>query len=452
MLPRRHFLRTGALFASVGIAGCNGLIRDSPDDATSELETASTDRTTSGPSTAQTESAHRTLDIRNFGAKVDGKTDDTEAVQSAVDEAEPEDTVYFPPGQTAVSPREGYGPAIRIDATNGTGLSIRGSGPKSVVTLSGNVRKDKHSWLFGIDGSGDPIKGLELRDLVIDGKRERTPEFTTMGINLYPGGTGHDITIEDVQAQNCSESGFTTYGGYIEFVRCTAINNGRQGFGVSPRVDTKDAEVVLEDVVAVGNDKVGIDHNDGVAVIDGFWTENNGAGGAKVPQRTKESTWRNGTFKANGTMGFRYNGDYEDQKFRPFTIHLDNVVAEDNPWAGFWLSGDVDYDIGTIAAHRNNTKRRQRGNIDVYSLSDLDADTVYSSDAHGTGLFYSSERNSAIANYHHSGNRGGSLSGDHLSNLTVANVSNGSVERLDVPERYEVGAWSRRWSRFQEED
>ena len=379
-----------------------------------------------------------TRDIRDYGARVDGSTDDTDAVMDAIAAASTGDTIYFPPGTTRVY--ASVGAAIDLDDTIPDDLTLAGAGESTVVKML--PRSSEHiAWVIGVDGNDGPVRGLTIRDMVLDGNRAHTPRYSTMGFNLFPGGSGHDITIRDVRAQNSSESGFTLQGGYIEVVDCTAINNGRQGFGIKPRTDTGEPEVVLNNVLTVDNGKSGIDHNNGYAVIDGFWSENNAAGGAKVPWPATESVWRNGTFKSNGTMGFRYNGDYRDQTFRPFPIRLDNVVAEDNPWAGFWLAGDVTYDIGTIAARRNNSSGRQSSNIEVLSYADVDADTIYSSDATGAGMYYSSDRHSVIRDYHVSGNRDGRLAGDQLSNLSI-DSTHSSVAELNVPSRDEVGAWS----------
>ena len=89
-LHRRHFLGT----AAVGIAGLTTPIRDAGLALAAAPPPAATRGSSSEPY----------LDVRNFGARGDGKTDDTAAIQKAVDQVSAEgNRLMFPAGKFLVS-------------------------------------------------------------------------------------------------------------------------------------------------------------------------------------------------------------------------------------------------------------------------------------------------------------------------------------------------------------
>ena len=64
------------------------------------------------------------VNVRAFGAKGNGITDDTAAIQAAIDAAKPGDVIYFTPGVYIVS---------NFVVKNRTGLSFRGEGRESII-------------------------------------------------------------------------------------------------------------------------------------------------------------------------------------------------------------------------------------------------------------------------------------------------------------------------------
>jgi len=197
------------------------------------------------------------------------------------------------------------------------------------------------------------------------------------------------------------------------------------------------------DILAENNGGLGIDHNGGSARIERFWLENNGQGGAKVPRKAKESWWKNGTFVRNRTMGFRFNGNYKTQHYSPMRIHLTNVIAREHPYAGFWLGGDVEYDIDQLVSVENNLNDEQHSNIDVIHEAKLQADSMYSADAgHGNGMFVASDAQSTISQYLHANNPDGPITGPDQSNVNIDTMESGRPPTLSLPEKDALGAWS----------
>jgi hypothetical protein len=91
------------------------------------------------------------LNVKDFGAQGDGVTDDTAAIQSAIDQAGA-DPVYLPSGTYVVS-----GPlSLR------SSLTLHGDGASSIIKLVGG-----DDWTRVL--VGDRLTGLTLRDLKVDG-------------------------------------------------------------------------------------------------------------------------------------------------------------------------------------------------------------------------------------------------------------------------------------------
>lgn len=382
-----------------------------------------------------------THDIRDFGARVDGRSDDTDAINAAIDAAGPSDTVLIPAGTTRVAADSG--PAVSIDGSIADDVTIAGAGPDTLVEM-GDVDDSSNSRCIGIDAGGGTIHGLEIRDMRISGNKTLNSNNSSFGLELYPRGDGHDIYIRDVAVVDSSGKGLGAGGGTVRLERITATGNTRHGIEI--RTSSRswgEWAVHATDILAENNGGLGIDHNGGSARVERFWLENNGQGGAKVPRRAKESWWKEGTFVRNRTMGFRFNGDYTDQRYSPMRIHLADVIAREHPWAGFWLGGDVEYDIDRLVSVENNLDDEQHSNIDVVHEAKIQAESLYSADAgHGTGMFVSSEAHSTISRYQHANNPHGAINGPNQSNVDIDTMESGRPPTLSLPQKDELGAWS----------
>jgi hypothetical protein len=174
--------------------------------------------TGSSPAPAPAASAAPTVDWFNpkaFGAKGDGKADDTVALQAALDAcAKTGGTVYISTGTYVFSK-----PLMLRSHTN-----IQGANSYSaILEYHGDLNQ---SWLQGTD-----MEHLVLRDLGING--------TTWG--SQPVGTGHAIdltrsvnpdthfvTMENVHVQNAGGSGIRVSNPMVSKLdRCVVTNCGR---------------------------------------------------------------------------------------------------------------------------------------------------------------------------------------------------------------------------------
>jgi len=138
-------------------------------------------------SAAIAQSAPSAVNVQSMGAKADGATDDTAAIQAAIDKAAGL-PVYLPAGKYVVSKpltyhTRGYQPAIKIF---GDGIMET----QIIAKLQGGA-------VFDVDGSGVPNQfqmGGYIRDLSIEGANK--PEKAVSGIRLTAAWM---LTIERVR-------------------------------------------------------------------------------------------------------------------------------------------------------------------------------------------------------------------------------------------------------------
>ena len=222
-----------------------------------------------------------TFDVMDFGAKGDGVTLDTAAIQSALDAAYAAGggVVYLPEGVYIVH-------SITGDASDGA-LQIRDN-----VTLAGagmglstiKVRDGEISKITGIvrTPSGEVTHDVVIQDLTIDGNHQNNSgEIDGFFCGVTPGSNDYDynILIQRVEIQNVSRYGFDPHeqtknltirdsiahdnigdGFTIDFCFDTILennvsyNNGRYGFNIV----TSSHDVLLLNNIAYSNMSNGI--------------------------------------------------------------------------------------------------------------------------------------------------------------------------------------------------
>jgi polygalacturonase len=134
------------------------------------------------------------LNVRDFGAKGDGVTDDTAAIQKVIDTSAGR-KVYLPSGVYRVSQTGSQAFALRAVS----GLTLLGDGSASILKLAPN----QGQWCRVLSGSG--VSNVTLQAFAVDGtddqqlawSEQRHGIFFTKSVNircngLFPGNTSGD--------------------------------------------------------------------------------------------------------------------------------------------------------------------------------------------------------------------------------------------------------------------
>lgn len=434
MVTRRRLLAYTAS-GMAGLAGCN--FDRSDDGESSEGATATADGGSSPPTAT---GGDGTLDIREFGAEVDGQTDDTRAIQRAIDAAEPGATVLFPAGTTIVSAGEEGFDAIRLDGDElAADLTIRGTGHDSVVRMAGG--HSSHHWAFYFDVRSG-YDGLEIRDLRVDGNRDRQDsESGHRGHGFFSNNANDsdvpvDVLLEDLWVENCNQSGITPRHGGFVINRCTVRNCALHGIAPDSWKDVfkHDPPTEIRNCYATNNGKAGIgsaygiDVSGGKVLVENCVLEDN-AQGTKTTEEVIEATYRDVRIDDNDINGYLRPGRPAATPERA-KVTFENVVSEGNANYGFRFGEDTDYTVpeGAAIVARGNTS----DNIYITQNASVVASTVRSSGAvNGFGLRVDTSNEAEITDYYHHDNQAGPIHG--LDNVVVQN-------RVDLGEGSSDGA------------
>jgi parallel beta-helix repeat protein len=128
-------------------------------------------------------------DAREHGAVGDGRTDDTQAIQGAIDAAPPGGEVQIPAGEYLVGTL-----TVRTDR-----LRLRGDGRRSVLRFRGDGEK-----LLSCDANGLSVESMRLEDggksvmLIaqnVRGGADDPDEGPSIGRRLYDGFTARDLEL-----------------------------------------------------------------------------------------------------------------------------------------------------------------------------------------------------------------------------------------------------------------
>ncbi|MFN8499758.1 MAG: right-handed parallel beta-helix repeat-containing protein [Anaerolineae bacterium] len=170
------------------------------------------------------------FNVKEFGAKADNATDDTQAIQAAIDAAAGVGggVVFFPPGHYRVSPQRRAGRGDACLCVSGNNIVLEGCGPVSVIKTTQNrhvpilFSTQPHTTFaptsalnacavrhLTIQGTGSPeyfalssgrgILARRVRDFEVEGCI--VLDLSTVGI-CVEGGEGY-ISIHDNRVDNC---------------------------------------------------------------------------------------------------------------------------------------------------------------------------------------------------------------------------------------------------------
>ncbi|MEM7797584.1 MAG: glycosyl hydrolase family 28-related protein [Chloroflexota bacterium] len=276
-----------------------------------------------------TEVLQTVLNVKELGAKGDGKTDDTQVFLDAVETIRfTGGTIYVPTGRYIISR-----PIVLREGS----ISIIGEG-MGATTLQ--LRDDLDRYVVGlIRTKGNQInKNIMIRDLTLDGNRENQDPEMTEHIGFYSGVTP-DASYEDedlgcyrVEVKNFAGYGFDPHEvtTRLHLVDCTAHNNKLDGFTIDANIN-----VFIRGCISFNNDRHGFNivTNTKHSIFNGNIIYNNKANGIMVQNGSSYNLFVNNSV-------FRNKGDGISVRGVPHNIIQNNYVYENDRYGIRVRGGD----------------------------------------------------------------------------------------------------------------
>lgn len=143
------------------------------------------------------------INVQNFGAKGDGSTDDTAAIQQALDAGASQNLpIYVPSGTYTVSGRHG---AFRAILTYRSNTMVFGDGDSSVIKVKDNQVGKGDDYMILAPAAAGPTNNVVFRNFKLDGNGTKNLQPANVPI-LHAYGIyvdqGDNITIRDCLFRN----------------------------------------------------------------------------------------------------------------------------------------------------------------------------------------------------------------------------------------------------------
>jgi hypothetical protein len=179
--------------------------------------------------------------VKDFGARGNGLTDDRVAIQRAIDEAVTNNKggILFPPGTYRVSRTDVEGGLWSLDLNGVQDFMVMGEGPKSVVKLLDTTAATSDWHVFMLRNG---CQRVVFKDLVVDGNRTglTDPNEQSHGIEVEDGTA--DLVIDRCIIRDCFGDGVRLLGRAqsaggqnvkrLRIENCLFQTNKRSGLGV----------------------------------------------------------------------------------------------------------------------------------------------------------------------------------------------------------------------------
>lgn len=147
------------------------------------------------------------FNVREFGARGDGRADDTPALLAALEACGKAGggTVVVPAGTYLVSRRKAESPILPVPSNT----TLRGEGPASVLKFDPKVNQTNFWRMLGAPPGG--CRNVTVRDLRLDGsnthpkyEKGKTPEHNHGLFFSAPDGVIENLTVRDLLVENFS--------------------------------------------------------------------------------------------------------------------------------------------------------------------------------------------------------------------------------------------------------
>ncbi|MDS0294290.1 right-handed parallel beta-helix repeat-containing protein [Halogeometricum luteum] len=341
--------------------GLSYLFSDGDDDVDSEAPTP-----ISPTPTETDEQVPEGEDIRDYGAAIDGQTNDAPAIMRAVRAASPGGVVYLPPGNILLDARDTDSKAIRLNASN-RNVTLRGAGPESGETrlVLAPGHEGVHSAVYIGTDPGNSVGTVRLERLTIVGNKRNQGVNPGLGVRTEAEGT---LIMRDCHVTSWLNAGVKLSGGmdadiqYCEFSDNGMRSNG--GHDISPNQVRRQSETVIRRCHC---------HNSGGASVDVGQTADtelqtvlidecileNSLASLKLSTQNKLTTVRR-------TQMLGGDATTIPVKVNPTDISIDDLVLEDvlidgGGWPGIDLPCPGRLRLDNVAIMNVDQNNRQRG-------------------------------------------------------------------------------------------
>lgn len=304
------------------------------------------------------------VSVKDFGATLDGVTDDLAAIQAAIDGSANGTDIYIPAGTAALSG------VIKLAGTSGTKvrMGLHGDGAGTRLVLNSGLTTNVVEITAGT--------GFTVRDITLVGTQGSvTPPYATDASyryynGIYVGGDPagsvvSDVILENVRAEDCAYAGFCIGTGPlnapdrgvgvrgVRVIGCRAYSNhlGLNG-GEQINVEITGCEFIDNASTAIVND-------DGSNVVS--------VTGCTIDGSTA------GSFNSYGIQPFQatnlsYVGNtIKNTKAAIFLITCDNVVISGNGISGVAGNGITVYNTTQFSVASNAIQSSTNYGIRIYN-------------------------------------------------------------------------------------
>lgn len=159
------------------------------------------------------------FNVKDYGAKGDGTTDDTAAIQAALNAAYTAGgaTVFVPTGTFMIDPN----PGLQIKSAT----TLRGAGAGTIIKLVNNCTHDDNMV------KSESWSNVTVEDLVIDGNRSnQAGSYDHTQYGIYFGGVARGL-IQNVRVQSTTGVGIHVYNSHdVSVVSCYSTDNHYHGY------------------------------------------------------------------------------------------------------------------------------------------------------------------------------------------------------------------------------
>lgn len=389
-INRREFIASLGTGAALSLAGCSGETRETPEPQKTETKSG-----TETPTPTPAGGPPERVDLRDYGARVDGVTDDTAAFRRALGAVAPGGTIEIPAGSVALRADRETRAAISFERPL-KGLTIKGTREEGELQ-SELVMKEGHGYnhkAFHVKSGGssaDPDEGITIRDIVFDGAwsaQDGGGKRFPNGFGIHVEGPGESITVENCMFRNWATNGALMVADGMTIRDCTfhhngygAAQDGRQGHGMNAGAWPKG--VVAERCLFTDNVGTGIDNTSGKVTARQCVFFGNGYG-VKVDEASKE------TVLENCYLDMRGQGQqciYTIPGKRDVgTLRLQNVHIANATWPAIDLPSKAKVVGDGVLITNCNQQGARRGAFYARGGVEIDIQTLSIHDSQGDAL------------------------------------------------------------------